>query len=611
MRLTTFCAGLLLGVSIIPFTAMAAQPPHNVVLFVADGLRGSMVDDSTAPNMAQLARQGVHLRNGHSLFPTFTTANASALATGHYLGDTGDFSNTIYAGFGVPSAANSVTPFIENDLILGDLDQHYGDYLDEPTILKLARDRGYGTAAIGKLGPSLIFDHTDRNGTPTIVVDDATGSEKGVPLAPDVTQRLTALGLPVATPARGENGKAGDAKTPGTHAANVTQQDYFAAVATRAVLPMLAERGQPFLMVYWSRDPDGSQHNAGDSLNSLVPGINGPTSLAGIRNADDNLGRLRAALAELGLAATTDIVVTADHGFSTISKQSATSPAAKASYADVPAGFLPPGFVGIDLAHSLGMRLFDPDNQGAEIKAGSHGKFANALIGDDPAKPKVIVATNGGSDLIYIPDGDKAVAGKVVEALLAQDYTSGLFVDSRLGSFPGALPLSAIGLEGDSPLPRPAVVVSFRSFDTVCGDPLRCGVEVADTALQQGQGMHGSFSRSDTWNFMAAVGPDFRAGFVDPAPASNADVGRTIGSLLGLEPHDKGKLVGRVLSETLNGGELPKVERRVLASAPGPNGLATILNEQSVGDVRYFDAAGFVGRTLGLTPPLTDLTPSG
>ena len=142
MRLTTFCAGLLLGVSIIPRLVMAAQPPHNVVLFVADGLRGSMVDDSTAPNMAQLARQGVHLRNGHSLFPTFTTANASALATGHYLGDTGDFSNTIYAGFAVPSAADSVTPFIENDLILGDLDQHIGDYLDEPTILKLARDRG-------------------------------------------------------------------------------------------------------------------------------------------------------------------------------------------------------------------------------------------------------------------------------------------------------------------------------------------------------------------------------------------------------------------------------------------------------------------------------------
>ena len=39
---------------------------------------------------------------------TFTTANASAFATGHQLGDTGDFSNTIYVGRPVASANNSV-----------------------------------------------------------------------------------------------------------------------------------------------------------------------------------------------------------------------------------------------------------------------------------------------------------------------------------------------------------------------------------------------------------------------------------------------------------------------------------------------------------------------
>ena len=49
-------------------------------------------------------------------------------------------------------------------------------------------------------------------------------------------------------------------------------------------------------MVYWSRDPDGSQHNQGDSFVRLQPGINGPTSLAGIRNADGNLRRPREAL---------------------------------------------------------------------------------------------------------------------------------------------------------------------------------------------------------------------------------------------------------------------------------------------------------------------------
>src|ERR1700677_3606617 len=80
---------------------------RHVVLFVADGLRSRMVDEATAPAMAAMAREGVYLRNGHALFPTFTTANASAMATGHMLGDMVDFSNHHYAGFAVPGAAGS------------------------------------------------------------------------------------------------------------------------------------------------------------------------------------------------------------------------------------------------------------------------------------------------------------------------------------------------------------------------------------------------------------------------------------------------------------------------------------------------------------------------
>ena len=114
---------------------------------------------------------------------------------------------------------------------------------------------------------------------------------------------------------------------------------------------MFKARNKPFVLVFWSRDPDGSQHNQGDSLNTLTPGINGPTSLAAIKNADDNLATLRKALDDLGLAATTDIIVAADHGFSTISKQSKTSPAARLEYTDVQKGLLPPGFLAMDIDH--------------------------------------------------------------------------------------------------------------------------------------------------------------------------------------------------------------------------------------------------------------------
>ena len=595
----------LAALTVIAFTASfgawAADAPHNVVLFVPDGLRADMVSPETAPAMAALRDRGVAFANPHAMFPTFTMPNSSAMASGHYLGDTGVFSNTVYAGYPVAAAGGSVTPFLESDPVEGDVDEHYaGDFVNETTILKAARSAGYATAAIGKLGPTLMFDHTARTGADTIVVDDQTGTKDGIPLSAAVKTAIEGVGLPAAAPSRGANGQVGDSSTPGTKVANVVQQRWFADVATKAVLPILRATGKPFVLVFWSRDPDGTQHNQGDSLNILSPGINGPTSLAAIRNADNNLAQLRGALDALGLAETTDIVVSADHGFSTISKLSATSPSAHTAIAGVPPSYLPPGFLALDLAKALSLPLFDPDGNNTAVPAGTFPKRANGLLGADPAKPDVVVAANGGSDLIYVPSGDEGLTGRVVEALLAQDYVSGIWVDPRLGRFAGTMPIDSLRLAGSALTPMPAIVVNFRSFDTGCGEPLKCAVSVADTGLQQGQGMHGSFSRADTKNFMAAMGPDFKAGFIDPAPVSNADVGRTLAALMQIEIAPKGKLMGRVIEEAFPGNAVPDFAAHEMRSESAANGLATVMEYQTVGDVPYFDAAGFPGRTVGL-----------
>ena len=133
---------VLLSASLITLTAGAASAqnatPRNLILFVPDGLRGQIVTPQTAPAMAEVRDKGVNFKNSHSLFPTFTTANASAMATGHYLGDTGDFSNTIYTGYPVAHANNTVTPFLEVNPVIIDVDEHFGgDYLNEETILKM------------------------------------------------------------------------------------------------------------------------------------------------------------------------------------------------------------------------------------------------------------------------------------------------------------------------------------------------------------------------------------------------------------------------------------------------------------------------------------------
>ena len=297
-------------------TASAASAqnatPRNLILFVPDGLRGRIVTPQTAPAMAEVRDKGVNFKNSHSLFPTFTMANA--------LGD-GDRPlsrryRRLSATRSTPAirsapAGDTVVPFLENDAVLGDVDEHFsGDYLNEETILKMARAQGLQHRRDRQARPDPdLRPHRQRgNGLHSIVIDDSTGGKNGVPLSDEMKDALTKANLPLATPSRGDNGKAGDAKTPGTTVANVAQQAYLADVATKVVLPMFKARNKPFVLVFWSRDPDGSQHNTGDSLNTITPGINGPTSMAGIKNADNNLAQLRKALDDLGLAATTNII---------------------------------------------------------------------------------------------------------------------------------------------------------------------------------------------------------------------------------------------------------------------------------------------------------------
>lgn len=57
---------------------------------------------------------------------------------------------------------------------------------------------------------------------------------------------------------------------------------------------------------------------------------------------------------------------------------------------------------------------------------------------------------------------------------------------------------------------------------------------------------------------MVAIGPDFKKGFMDETPVSNADVGKTLAEILKLDIPIKGKLIGRVLSEAMSGGKAPK-----------------------------------------------------
>jgi len=652
-----------------PAGAAAAGPVNNVIIFVADGLRHGAVDTGVMPTFAEVRTKGVNFVNSHSLMPTVTTVNASAIATGHLVGDTGNFSNNIFTGR--PSTASdnySVVANAESNQVLHDLvEQFSGNYLGEESLLAAARRAGYNTAAIGKLGPVMIQDVTQNNGglapeqLQTVVIDDGTGTPGALALLKPIRDRIVTDPYMLATyfenqaptgdprtAARGANNNAG------TRVANVAQQKYLMDAVTHAVLPAFTDpkgNHKPFVMVYWSRDPDGTQHNEGDSENKLVPGINGPTVKLAFENADNNLRDLLAYLkatpdpnrAGKMLSDTTNIFITSDHGFGTANRKFMNAGlatidcfASRQVYRDVAEGDLPQGFLAIELAHDLELPLFDAaaitpsSTPQAQIVAtlgpaiyrqlrvastdtlyAEHPTDASAMIGGtglydrEGYTSEIVVSASGGADLIYLlPHRDReglpapvergtALARKIVGLLATKPFISGNFVDAeRYGEIPGALALSDIGLRGSSRTPTPAIAVSFRNFSTDPENPFMTGCEIVDAGYATGRGMHGSFGRHDTYNCMMAMGPDFKSGLADNDPVSNADIAMTLARVLKLDllANARGTHHGRVITEALASGGAPKGTNRLTkTSTPAANGVSTVLLYQT-----YTDEAGMV-----------------
>ena len=646
---------LVLYVIAIPQLTQAQQR-HNVIIFVADGLRRGSVNAADMPTFLKIRTEGVDFRNSHSVFPTFTTANASVIATGHGLGDTGDYSNFIYPGVwlakpDVTAINGSVTPFLENDEVLADMNTTFAEnYLGERTLLSVAREKGFNVASVGKLGPTAIqqnesvgwdqFGLLDSKGA--IIVDDSTGQPTGLRLPNDILDALQKLNMPQDAPLRsngfGEtslwnNGFSGDISGPGTLDSNHVQEQWFADVTTKVLLPKFAAESKPFVLLFWSRDPDGTQHNEGDSSQALIPGINGDTSRRGLQNADHCLKQLLDWLdAHPAVKANTDMFITSDHGFATISRREIASdgthssePSAVMDYAvsgkekPQPPGTLPTGFLAVDLAIREHMRLFDPTIRAssgsspyAEILLGGeksqHPANGSALLGEtvknvDGSDAQLIIASNGGSDLIYVPTKRMSLVQETLATLMQLDYVGSVFVDDQYCpkaiDCPGALPMSAIGMVGHSRVPRPAIAVGYKVFYQTPGD-LQSAVQVSDTPLQEGQGMHGGFGRDQTFNNMAAIGPDFKKNFADDTPMGNIDIVPTLAKILGIEMPSIGTLKGRILQEAIIGGAAPKSQAlKTMISEPDPHGTSTLLEYQEADEVRYYERACLVTTDTG------------
>src|SRR5437588_4828868 len=253
---------------------------EHVVVVVWDGMRPDFVSEQSTPALWKLAHRGVTFRNHHSVFPSATIVNGTAINTGVYPDRSGVLANHDYR----PEIDAKRSIDVENARVVRKGDElSGGKYIALPTIAELIRNGGGKTAIATAKTVGLLFDrHADPRSGQNIFAGDSAPSEA-------ITQIVKTLGAfpPAMQPA---------------------DRDSW---TTKALTDFLWEKGIPQFSLLWLSEPDDTEHKT-------APGA--PAAIAAIKSTDRNLARVLAALDQHQAGSTTDIFVVSDHGFSTIAR---------------------------------------------------------------------------------------------------------------------------------------------------------------------------------------------------------------------------------------------------------------------------------------------------
>jgi predicted AlkP superfamily pyrophosphatase or phosphodiesterase len=266
--------------------AVAGKATLSPVL-VLDGLRPDSITAEETPHLWRLREEGVNFLNGHSVFPTVTRANATAIGSGVYPDRNGIFGNNIYVRQVDPNHAfgnDDHKNLLRLDAATG------GRMVMTKTLGEILAERGKTLAVVssGTTGSALLVNPRAVKGVGVLV---NAYWEPGVRVAfPDAANDAILRRFPTAP-------KKGGAQDP-----YVEQVTWTERVLRDYVLPDL----KPDLIVNWLTEPDHLQH---------AVGAGSPEARAAIRNDDREIGLVLDRLRELGLADKTNIIVVSDHGF--------------------------------------------------------------------------------------------------------------------------------------------------------------------------------------------------------------------------------------------------------------------------------------------------------
>lgn len=268
-------------VALLRVATAAAPPDKHVVVVVWDGMRPDFVSEHNTPVLWKLAQDGVTFRNHHSVYPSATVVNGTAIVTGDYPDRSGILANHDYLSR--IDAKRSVDAENAGVVRRGD-ELSANKYITAQTIAELLHQRGQKSAIATAKTVGLLFDrHAEsRYG------QDIFAGESLPPNAIDSMVKTLGAFPPTTQPAERD------------------------AWTTKALTDFLWRDEVPIFSLLWLSEPDDTEHKT-------APGA--PAALAAMKLSDENLGRVVAALDQHHARSTTDIFVVSDHGFSTIARE--------------------------------------------------------------------------------------------------------------------------------------------------------------------------------------------------------------------------------------------------------------------------------------------------
>ena len=487
-----------------------AEAEHDrVLIVVVDGLRPDYVTDEIMPRLDALARSGVRGLAHHAVFPTVTRVNGPSIFTGRTPGHHGLLGNSVYLPEVEPSRTLNASDAADLELIERATN---GELLTVPSLGELLAERGltFFASSSGSSGSGMLMNHTGAGGGLVhheFTIPDSLGPVVSQLLGPVPEVPEGAAALPLVSR------------------------------AVDALLEIGVDLVDADVLAIWLTEPDGTAHRTG---------VGSPQTLEALAGVDAEIGRLLDGLAERGVLARTNIVVTSDHGFS--QHQGETSLSAL---------------------------------------------LVEAALKESQRSTDVVVA----GDAIHVIEGGDARVQQIVSLLQRTEsigpvFTRGTDSSSPLGAYPGTVSFAAIGWDH----PRSGDILTSANWsdrENEFGYP--------GEVLSTGTAGHGSSSPWDIRATFIAAGPGVKRQVTSRVPTGNIDLVPTAFALLGQQV--PAGLDGRVLDEVLVSGPEPgsvQFEIDPVVTSVEIEGAVYELtvNRTRVGSTIYFDGSE-VSRTTG------------